>query len=378
MVDVAIIGGGPGGGMAACGLAATGLRALLLEKETMPRHKPCGGGLTGSVTDLFSWDISPLVERYITRVRNLLDFERPYEVPTGSPILMVNRSRFDAHLVERAVTISGGNVQVREAVRVRSVIEEADRIVIECDGGERIAAAWLIAADGAFSQTARSLGLAGGASQQGIALDAEVKVAPEIWEVERERATFNFFCVPYGYGWIFPKRDSLSCGIGAWRGKPRLQRLLDEFLQRSFPTGSILQVHRSGHAIPLHQQRRTIATRRVCLVGDAASLVDPVMGEGIRFALQSGAIAAEVVGELAGVRPSGAEEPAAGEMDCRLYQQRIEQAIGEKFSALQSIAQTIFFEAPEYFYENFVIGARSYSRLSQDIAGQMRDLRMRQ
>jgi geranylgeranyl reductase family protein len=379
MYDAAIIGTGPGGGMAACRLASSGLRVLLLEKETHPRHKPCGGGLTASVADTFPGDLSSLVEQRVTRVRRLYNFERPHEAPARSPILMVNRRRFDAYLVETAVAEGRGNVEIREGVRVQHVAEEADRVVIECEGGETVAASYAIAADGASSKTARSLSLGTGAAWQGVALDAEIAVTPEVWEQEKDRSTFNFFCVPRGYGWIFPKRDTLSCGVGVWRAQSAMRQALDEFLKRSFPPGSILEMRVTGHPIPLHHERRTLATRRVCLVGDAASLVDPVMGEGIRFALQSGAIAADVIMELLGAAPPSedASEASPEERDCRLHQHRIGKAIGEKFEALQ-IAQTLFLEAPEYFYEQFILGGRNYSHLSQRIARQMQALRSSQ
>ena len=128
-----------------------------------------------------------------------------------------------------------------------------------------------------------------------LTIDAKVEVVPEILEAEKEQATFNFFCLPQGYGWIFPKTGYLSCGVGSWSRNHSLPKAMDDFLAKSFPAGSIRSVKRSGHPIPIYAGHREIATQRVCLVGDAANLVDPIMGEGIRFALESGSLAAEII-----------------------------------------------------------------------------------
>jgi flavin-dependent dehydrogenase len=45
--------------------------------------------------------------------------------------------------------------------------------------------------------------------------------------------------------------------------------------------------------VPIYQRREPISTRRALLTGDAAGLVDPFTGEGIRFAIKSGRLAAE-------------------------------------------------------------------------------------
>ena len=59
--DVIIIGTGPAGGMAACKLANSGLRIAVLEKYSLPRHKPCGGALSYPVLNLLDRDITPLI-----------------------------------------------------------------------------------------------------------------------------------------------------------------------------------------------------------------------------------------------------------------------------------------------------------------------------
>ena len=370
-VEVAIIGAGPAGGMAALRLARTGLRVALLEKARLPRPKACGGAIPAAMRSFFDWDLTPLIEAEITAVRFLCNHALPVDQSrSANPLMMVQRSRFDAGLIERAVATGHGNLLVREGFPVARVDETAGGVTIRGESSETIQADFVIAADGAMSKTARALGLARSAPL-GVALDAEIVVAPEVFEAERGRATFNLFCLPNGYAWIFPKAGVLSCGVGAWGGRPHLPGALDEFLRRSFPPGSIRSVVKLGHPIPLYAGRRPIATPRVCLVGDAASLVEPIWGEGIRFALQSGAFAADVVAALMLGRAapgSRAEQP----LNCLAYQQWVDQGIGREMDILYRLALPVFLQAPEFFYKKFIQQGWSYAGVSHALASQLK------
>ncbi|MGE0705572.1 MAG: hypothetical protein AB7P22_16725, partial [Vicinamibacterales bacterium] len=211
--------------------------------------------------------------------------------------------------------------------------------------------------DGAYSQTARSLGLDRGPSAC-VALDAEVEVTPEVYATEKDRVTFNYYCLPNGYGWIFPKAGILSCGVGAWKGRVDLRQALDDFLARSFPKGSIRSVRISGQAIPLYSGSRTLATRRVFLAGDAASLVDPILGEGIRFAVISGGLAAKLVHEHF---ESGADIST-------VYQQEIARLLGRSLDRLLRFVSPVFLQAPDFYYRRFIREGNSYVSPGQQIA----------
>lgn len=352
-VDVAIVGAGPGGGMAACRLAPTGARIAILEKEHLPRHKACGGALSGGVREILDWDISPWIENEVRQRRNLFDYARE-QVGQIEPFLLVNRGAFDAHLIERAVTLGNGRVDLRQGFRVAHVEEKERGIIVHSQSGERLEADFVIGADGAFSTVARSLELNRDVTR-GPALDAEVEVTPEVYDTHKNTVTFNFFCLPHGYGWIFPKRAGLlSCGICAWAGRPKLAEALNDFLTRSLPPDGIRRVETYGHVVPLYSGARQIATRRACLVGDAANLVDPILGEGIGFALQSGAIAADVIAGLLGAG-GGSRAGASPEADCQAYQALIQEGIGARLDHLLRFVQIVFLGAPELFYRRFIL-----------------------
>ena len=369
--DVIIIGTGPSGGMAACILAETGLSVLILEKEILPRSKPCGGGLPLAVQSIINWDFSEFVEAHPKTVRYLFNYDETEEINQPVEILMVDRSRFDLHFIERAVRLGSGSVQVRESATVTGVEEKNDGITVCLVGGDKVYSEYLIAADGAFSNTAKWLGID---CRQIVAaaIDVEIEVDPEIFEKEANRATFNFGCIPHGngYGWIFPKNGTLTCGVASWRGKPQLQKTMRTFMERSFPAGNIRYIKRTGHPIPLYAGRKQIATPRVCLVGDAASLVDPIMGEGIRFALQSGKMAGRVIADLkAGlIRPGERDTNGESEIaDCRQYESWIQKTIGRDLDALYRVITPIYMKDPGFFYRKFFREGENYFALSKEL-----------
>jgi len=370
-VDVAIIGAGPGGGMAAYRLAGTGLNVAILEKEMMPRHKACGGALPGNTGEPFGLDLSPIVENKVAQTRSLCDYEMQ-SLSRHMPIDMVNRSRLDSFLVDKAITSGKGNVELWEGFDLRAVKEEADGVTVQGKSGETVQSKFLIAADGAMSRTARCLGLKSNALA-GIAIDAEIEVTADVYEFHKDTATFNYFCLPKGYGWIFPKsKGRLSCGVGSWRKRKGLSADMNDFLARSIPAESIHSLRLSGHPLPFYSGHNEIATRRVCLVGDAASLVDPVTGEGVRYAMLSGNLAADVVATQLGresLNLSVNDIPSCDLKSCRIYQHIIHHGIGMHLDNLRRYIMPIFLDNPEFFYRKFIESGQSYASLAQRLAG---------
>jgi flavin-dependent dehydrogenase len=200
---------------------------------------------------------------------------------------MVMRNDFDAYLLKHT------QAEILQGVKVRIVEENTDSVRVETTEGERFECSYLIAADGANSVIARSLGLRRKKVMAG-AIEVEASVPVDVFTRFADKPMFIVGEIAAGYLWIFPKSDHLSVGIGALHPKPsELQSTLERVMARF---GISIEGQPSkGYPLPIYTHREPISTYRALLVGDAAGLVDPFTGEGIRFAIKSGRLAAEAI-----------------------------------------------------------------------------------
>ncbi len=288
--DCAIVGAGPSGGTAAYHLARRGRSVLVLEKEALPRHKPCGGGVAPSVQAWFDFDFSPAVSvathtnRYTWNCGDPVDVELDLQ----RPIWMVRRDIFDYFLIQQAQQ-QGATLQAETPVT--GVECQSDRVRVQTANGP-VWARYLIAADGGRGPVARWLGFERRKRLLAGAWEAEVPVAKQ----SDRRIHFEFGLVKQGYLWNFPKADGYSLGIGAFggRGKQNLRQILADYA-RSFGIELGDAKLQCGHPISLWNGNQPLHRDRAVLAGEAACVVDPFTAEGIRPAMFSGMKAAEAV-----------------------------------------------------------------------------------
>jgi len=300
--DVIVVGGGPGGSTAARFCAKAGLKVLIIEKEKFPRYKPCGGCLSTKTVHLLGLDLSPVIENTIYGSKFTFRSQDPFFIETKDPIaFLVMRDRFDQLLINKA---SEEGAEVLEGEKVTRVEEKGDGVEVELVKGKRFYSQYLIGADGAGSMVARSLPLPPQRNDgNGIAIQSEIPFDSSIHFPQKELQFIHldFGRIPNGYGWVFPKKEYLSIGIGGMfreTKKMNPRQYFSDFLKGLdyVPKGKTGRV--MGHLLPsFYDEKQKVSQGRFLLVGDAAHLMDPLQGEGIYYAIRSGMLAAEAITE---------------------------------------------------------------------------------
>lgn len=313
--DAVVVGGGPAGSTAAYLLGKAGHRVALLEKQTYPRVKVCGGCLSQKsvrfLDRVFHLPIGAL------RREGLIDFTGTrYALYIGSsrilaedlvePLYFTRRERYDAHLARMAAE-AGAEVHTGvEVVRVDHV-----RRTVTTSDGDRYAARVLIGADGIHSRVRRSL--------------PESVVDPERWRenlgwalelaIPRKEAEalanrdgpihlddklatpyLVFAACRWGYGWVFPNREAIVVGIGGLlrvNGKDLRDRF-EEFLS-AIGLSAFRDRKPAGYPLPFGNYIPSPAHDGTVLVGDAGGFASPILGEGIYYAHRTAELAAHAV-----------------------------------------------------------------------------------
>jgi len=293
--DVAVIGGGPAGATAARILAGGGARVCLLDKARFPRPKACGGALSPRTLRFLPTGVDRLIRAHISRAVFTFASHRPFEVVSASPMAyMICRDEFDAWLLAEA---EAAGVVVRQGEAALH-IERADSKFVVRTSRSRLTIPAVIGADGVNGTTARLL-FPGRPPARYAAFEVEPASPILDGSVEVDVGLY-----PGGYAWAFPKRDRLNVGVMVHRSAAaRARDLLGGFLSQR---GTVLSGDRIRGAFVAAPDATPVpcAQPGVLLVGDAAHLADPFLGEGIYSAVRSGTLAAQAI--LGEASPTGA------------------------------------------------------------------------
>jgi geranylgeranyl reductase family protein len=287
--DVAIVGAGPAGSVAAYRLAGAGVRVLLVDKATLPRDKPCGGGVTGRAARHLPFSIEPVVEDVVDRMECRLNYGPHFTRKARAPIAyMTQRVRLDHFLLQQA---AAAGADVRDGVKIRDV--RSDGLAVD---GEEVQARIVIGADGCNGVTAKSLQL-GGDIAHGVALEANYPYDARF----AGSMTLEITALRGGYAWIFPKGDHLNLGVGgdAIEG-PNLRAHLRRLCE-AYDIDPAAATATRGYRLPMRRPASVLARGTTAVIGDAGGLVDPFSGDGMYEAfLSARLVAAAAVDVLSG------------------------------------------------------------------------------
>jgi len=351
--DAIVVGAGPAGSTAARVLAQGGARVCLMDRARFPRPKPCGGALSPRTLRHLPPGVEAVLRVRVRRAIFTFRSGKPFEILSPVPMgYMVCRDEFDTWLKTAAAE---AGVSVREGVPVRA-IEERDVGFTVRTAGDTISAGTMIGADGANSFVAAQL-LPGRPAARYLALEAEVlQDGHELGET----VIVDVGAYPGGYAWAFPKGDRVNVGVMVEYARGRdLRRALATFVagQPALPAAASV----GRQAAPVAAARSVpvpCARTGVLLVGDAAHLADPFLGEGIYYAVRSGALAARAL-----LQGANREETAAR------YSGLIESQVWPELIAASRVAY-LFHRMPRWWHHLLSLMPGSLSEVVGVLAGE--------
>jgi menaquinone-9 beta-reductase len=346
--DVAVVGAGPAGSLAAYGLARHGLQVLLVDRAAFPRLKVCGCCLNPFTVSILSGaglaDLLPACGAL--PIGNMRLAARRREAEFALPGWRVlSRERFDAALVEAAVQ-AGAHFMSRTQASLGAASPDGRTLVLQGENRqEKILARLVLAADGLSSRLL--MGEAG----------FEVKIGPD----SRVGAAAVTESGPEFYrgGVLY-----MAYGAGGYVGLVRLEdgrlniaaALNVDCLRKSHSPGTVAGelLREAGwppvpglsnlawHGTPaLTRQASRPASTRVLAVGDAAGYLEPLTGEGIGWAMADGvAVVSLAVRAVRHWQPSIAEEWVALQSRADLRRRRLANAL-TFVSRYPALAQTL-------------------------------------
>jgi digeranylgeranylglycerophospholipid reductase len=301
--DILVVGGGPGGAIAAWTAARLGLSVCLIEKRpAIGAPVRCAEGIGKELLKNFIEPDPHWVSADIKRARIV--------APDGTTVALdenragaevgyvLDRKVFDRELVWQA-SKAGSDVFVK--TRAVAPIMEGRHVrgaVVECCGKrQNVRAKVTIAADGVESKFARWCGI-----DTTIPLTEMMScIQYLVTDIDIDPNSNDFYLgndvAPQGYLWVFAKGErsaNVGIGIPASKNKPemRARDYLDRFMREHFPNGKIIECIVGGD--PVCRPLPCTVADGLMVVGDAARVVDPITGGGIGNAMITGRLAAEV------------------------------------------------------------------------------------
>ena len=343
--DAVIVGGGPAGSTAGRVLASAGCRVVIVDKSRFPRPKACGGLLTeraaAGIESLHGADLLGRVPAFKSSGCSLFHKGRIIAEAVDSPrtLRFVDRRLLDEALFSSAV---GSGCQSIEGVKAVSLGDGE----VTLEDGRVLKARVIVGADGVRGPSRRAAGRkAFGRGRVGrnvaFGLVAEYPVASltdsPLIQSCRDRPHIHFGTMNWGYGWAFPKGETISLGVAGLKRKNGDFMGAFKGFRGLYTAGCSHHPPVRGLELPFGSYVRKPGRGRLLLVGDAAGLVEPVTGEGIDFAVESARLAASSIIDALGEDSPGRAAGLYNVSYARSLYRRLRQA---------SIARLLLFPGP--------------------------------
>ena len=290
LIDVAIIGGGASGTTTAFHLANKNKKVFILEKNISSSGITCGGGMSAAVQNWFPFKLLPIVDETIKKVEfSWCNTDKVVaELSGSSPFWIVKREKLDSFLLNQAINAGCNLLTTFDVVNIKKISNIWQITALD---GRQLEAKAVVIADGSQSQWPKVFNL--GPNQRKFASTFSGRVERK-GHLKDETARFEFGIIKNGFAWAFPLRNGVNIGMGTFLGNKNLisvQEILKSFLpDLGFDVSEVIGKEKKLRIWNGHSK---LNGEGILLVGDAASLCDPFLAEGLRPALMSGFEAAK-------------------------------------------------------------------------------------
>jgi flavin-dependent dehydrogenase len=296
--ETVIIGGGPAGSAAACGLASWGRDVVLIERTATQHHKVCGEFLSVETqVQLRRLGVDPSVLGAVP-IEQVAVHSSSRSVTSGLPFCAqsLSRYRLDEALLRCA---QDRGARMNRNVTAKSLIPDGSGWNVSCDNGETISCRNLVLATG-------KLGLRGVDDVRDgslVGLKMHLQPSPEVRRALEGRIELFFFDGGYigleliedgiaNLCMVLPRTTIGRLGPG-WQALRGYLALALPALAERLAGAEPLWVKPMAVVCPtgghLHRERKTAVYR----VGDRLAHIPPFTGDGLAIALGSAALAVE-------------------------------------------------------------------------------------
>lgn len=324
--DIAVIGAGPAGSMAAMSAVAPNVKVCLIERKSEAGTPVrCGEGI--GYKGLTSY-IEPRPEWLKSRIKkskmispsgvevNILNVEESY---------ILDREKMDSDLVK---TAERAGVSFFSNTSINNIKINSDKTYQIISSKTQFKSKIVILADGVESRLARCLGWNTTLELKDVETCAFARVVSPL--IEKDTCVFytGSRIAPGGYAWVFPRgKGEANVGLGisglnSSAGKAR--ELLDKFIENEFPAARVYNYHCGG--VPAARYLKPLVKEGVMVVGDAARQVNAVSGAGISYSL--------FAGKTAGTAAKEAVQSSKESIDYKLLK-KYEQIWSKKYGKQQ-------------------------------------------